>query len=156
MLLPEFVSTIKDLASDIKKLAERNPREAKFVIDNILQINTLSIEEIKLATEGVVESGDRAKLILNTLMQIQTAMMQLDGKRMYDAVPFNYMPIQEPIVNTNDPTYNVRYLGPEGSGRIDGVMDEGIKKIGVVGVVAIIGAIGFCVYLISQWNKGGD
>jgi hypothetical protein len=145
VLLPEFVATVNSLLSEIKEISDRNKREASYVFDTILQSNSLTKEEVDLATTGVIESGDRGKLILKTLKHIKNAMMELDhapnysdpesdrpfvgpsaedgrGKIMYYKVPFEFMPKGEPNVNTNNPLYNLKYLN------IDNIEDEALKR----------------------------
>jgi hypothetical protein len=93
---------------DINKLSQSYPREATYVFETLTLRESITPDEIKLALSGKVE-GERAPLIIRTLMLIKNALYELQGKKLYDPVPVNYAPKRLPDANSNDPIYNMRY-----------------------------------------------
>jgi hypothetical protein len=114
----QFLATVRDLMKDISKMSQAYPKESRYIFETLTTREAITPDEIRLAVKGHVE-GDRAPVIIRTLMLIKNALFELQGQRMHDPVPCKIMPKPtKPNVNSNDPTYNLRY----------GYMQEKLKE----------------------------
>ena len=94
--------------NDIKEMSNSYPVESRHIFETLTQREAIGQDEIRLALKGQVE-GDRAPVIIRTLMLVKNALFELQGHRMHDPVPCKIMPKRSPVENSNDPQYNMRY-----------------------------------------------
>ena len=109
--MEDVVRGCRKIVDEIKALSKKFPNESRYIVETILQQNAVPAYEVEALLHGEGER-DRFLLIMNTLQEIKRGLLELNGNRVYDAVPARYDPLEMPRVLANKS--NVEYAYPQG------------------------------------------